>query len=94
MAETDDAFRELTDEELAALAALGVRRAVSAGEYLYREGDAAYDFYVVLVGAVEIVVNSEGKERSVPGRAESPDRSTCVRVGPGRRAWRSARHSA
>jgi hypothetical protein len=25
-----------------------------------------YDFYVVLVGAVEIVVNSEGKERVMP----------------------------
>jgi len=47
-AETDDAFRELTDAELALLAQLGVRRTVSAGEYLYREGDPGYDFYVVL----------------------------------------------
>ena len=45
MAETDDAFRQLNDAELAALEPLGVRRAVSAGEYLYREGDAGYDFY-------------------------------------------------
>jgi CRP-like cAMP-binding protein len=71
-AETDDAFQQLTDAELAALAPLGVRRAVSAGEYLYREGDAGYDFYVVLAGAVEIVVNSDGKERVIarhtPGR--------------------------
>ena len=42
-AETDDAFRQLNDAELAALGPLGVRRAVSAGEYLYREGDAGYD---------------------------------------------------
>ncbi len=35
-AETDDAFRQLNDAELAALEPLGVRRAVSAGEYLYR----------------------------------------------------------
>ena len=56
--ETDDAFRELSDAELAALGPLGVRRAVSAGEYLYREGDPSYDFYVVLSGAVEIVVKA------------------------------------
>jgi thioredoxin reductase (NADPH) len=62
MAETD-AFLELNPAELAALEPLGVRRAVSAGEYLYREGDAGYDFYVVLAGAVEIVVNTEDKDR-------------------------------
>jgi len=71
-AETDEAFRQLNDAELAALGPLGVHRAVSAGEYLYREGDAGYDFYVVLTGAVEIVVNTDGKERVIarhsPGR--------------------------
>lgn len=71
-AETDDAFRQLNDAELAALEPLGVRRTVSAGDYLYREGDAGYDFYVVLAGAVEIVVNADGKERVIarhtPGR--------------------------
>ena len=71
-AETDDAFRQLNDAELAALGPFGVRRAVSAGEYLYREGDSGYDFYVVLAGAVEIVVNTDGKERVIarhsPGR--------------------------
>jgi thioredoxin reductase (NADPH) len=71
-AETDDAFRDLNDAELAALGPFGVRRAVSAGEYLYREGDAGYDFYVVFAGAVEIVVNTDGKERVIarhsPGR--------------------------
>jgi CRP-like cAMP-binding protein len=47
-----DAFPQLNDAELAALGQLGVRRRVSAGEYLYREGDAGYDFYVILAGAV------------------------------------------
>jgi CRP-like cAMP-binding protein len=65
-AETDDAFRQLNDAELAALEPFGVRRPVSAGEYLYREGDAGYDFYVVLTGAVEIVVNTDGKNASSP----------------------------
>ena len=64
MAETD-AFPELTPAELSALEPLGVRWAVSPGEYLYREGDVGYDFYVVLSGAVEIFVNSEGEERLI-----------------------------
>ena len=65
MAAETDAFLQLNDAELAALEPLGVRRAVSAGEYLYREGDPGYDFYVVLAGAVEIVVNAEGKDRVI-----------------------------
>jgi len=60
-----DAFLQLNVAELAALEQLGVRRAVSVGEYLYREGDAGYDFYVVLAGAVEIIVNSEGRDRLI-----------------------------
>jgi thioredoxin reductase (NADPH) len=60
-----DAFPQLSDAELATLGRLGVRRAVAAGEYLYREGDASYDFYVVLSGAVEIFVKSEGQERII-----------------------------
>jgi thioredoxin reductase (NADPH) len=60
-----DAFLQLSDAELAALGRLGVRRAVVAGEYLYRQGASSYDFYVVLAGAVEIVVESEGKERVI-----------------------------
>ena len=71
-AETDDAFPPLDDAELAALRPLGVPRPVSAGEYLYREGDPGYDFYVVLSGAVEIVVSPDGNERVIarhsPGR--------------------------
>ena len=65
MAADTDAFPQLSDAEVEALGRLGVRRAVAAGEYLYREGDASYDFYVVLAGAVEIVVKSEGQERVI-----------------------------
>jgi thioredoxin reductase (NADPH) len=65
LASEKDAFLQLTDAELAALKQLGVRRAVAAGEYLYREGDPGYDFYVVLSGAVEIVVRAEGAERII-----------------------------
>ncbi|MGH7743446.1 MAG: FAD-dependent oxidoreductase [Candidatus Dormibacteria bacterium] len=65
MAANSDAFRQLSDAELAALEQVGVRRAVAVGEYLYREGDSSYDFYVILAGAVDIVINSEGQERVI-----------------------------
>src|SRR6478672_8657948 len=57
---------------MAALDALGTRRMVDTGEYLYREGDAAYDFYVVVSGAVDIVIGVGNDERVItshgPGR--------------------------
>jgi thioredoxin reductase (NADPH) len=60
----DDAvvFPILTDSELAVLEALGTRRSVAVGEYLYREGDLTYDFYVILSGAIEVAINSDGEE--------------------------------
>ena len=63
MADDADAFVELDDAQLVALDRLGVRRPIAAGEYLYREGDPSYDFYVVLSGAVEVVVNTDGEEQ-------------------------------
>lgn len=65
MAADPVAFLQLSNAELAALGQIGVRRAVAAGEYLYREGDSSYDFYVILAGAVEIVTHSEGQERVI-----------------------------
>ena len=53
----------LDESQLSTLEALGTRRSVSAGEYLYREGDATYDFYVVLTGAVDVVIHADGGER-------------------------------
>ena len=75
----DDAvvFPILTDSELAVLEALGTRQPVAEGEYLYREGDPTYDFYVILSGAVEVVVHADGEEQIInrqgPGRAEPAD---------------------
>jgi thioredoxin reductase (NADPH) len=65
VAADSDAFLQLSDAELAALERLGVRRATEAGEYLYRQGAPSYDFYVVLSGAVEIVIEAEGTERVI-----------------------------
>ena len=66
------AFPTLDADQVATLDALGSRRQVGAGEILYREGDAAYDFYVVLSGEVEIVTGSGEHEQVI------------VRHGPGR----------
>jgi thioredoxin reductase (NADPH) len=65
--EANDAvvFPTLADSELAVLAALGTRRAMTVGEYLYREGDIAYDFYVILSGTVEIIIPSDGEEQVI-----------------------------
>jgi thioredoxin reductase (NADPH) len=65
--EANDAvvFPTLADSELAVFAALGTRRAMTVGEYLYREGDIAYDFYVILSGTVEIIIPSDGEEQVI-----------------------------
>jgi len=72
VADDAEAFPELDAAELAVLEAVGVRRSMAVGEYLYREGDASYDFFVVLSGTVEIVVGADDEERLVathgPGR--------------------------
>jgi thioredoxin reductase (NADPH) len=58
--------------EIALIEGLGSRRSVTAGEYLYRAGDMGYDFYVVLSGLVEIVVEVDCDEQVLvthgPGR--------------------------
>ncbi|MGD0881923.1 MAG: FAD-dependent oxidoreductase [Acidimicrobiales bacterium] len=72
MADDAIAFPTLGDSEIAGLETLGVRRSVAAGEFLYREGDASYDFYVILSGSVEIILRTDGEERLItshgPGR--------------------------
>ena len=52
------AFPRLSDEQIAALAAVGERRRVSLGDVLYREGDGNCDFFVILEGKVAVVEES------------------------------------
>ncbi|MEY2567309.1 MAG: thioredoxin reductase [Actinomycetota bacterium] len=59
------AFPILDAAALAVLEGLGTRQPTATGEYLYREGDATYDFFVVLSGAVEIVAHRQGEEEVV-----------------------------
>jgi thioredoxin reductase (NADPH) len=66
------AFPTLDEGDVAILSSLGTRRTVDVGDYLFREGDATYDFFVVVSGAAEIVVSADGEERTItrhgPGR--------------------------
>jgi len=62
----------LDGEQLALLRRYGQERPTSAGEVLFREGDRAYDFIVVLSGAVAVVDHEAGVVRELatlgPGR--------------------------
>ena len=49
------AFPDLSDEQLAILAALGQRRSVRAGEILFSPADDHYDFVVILSAALEVI---------------------------------------
>lgn len=66
------ALPTLDDAEIAQLESRGSRRVAHAGDYLYRAGDSGYDFYVVLSGLIEIVLDVDGEERVIishgPGR--------------------------
>ena len=98
MSEDVEAFPRLDGADLALFDALGSRRSMAAGEFLYREGDATYDFYVVVSGAVEILVHADGGElvvtrhvRGVSWASEPADRHASVRLRPGGGARRSHR---
>jgi thioredoxin reductase (NADPH) len=72
MADQTDAFATLDATDVAAIGELGTRRKVHQGEYLYREGDVTYDFFVLVDAEVDIVVSVDGGEKLI------------VRHGPGR----------
>jgi thioredoxin reductase (NADPH) len=62
----------LDAEQLALLSRYGQERPTTAGQVLFREGDRAYDFIVVLSGAVSVVDHEGGVVREMatlgPGR--------------------------
>ncbi|HLJ07384.1 MAG TPA: cyclic nucleotide-binding protein, partial [Acidimicrobiia bacterium] len=58
----DPSAPTLTAEQLSVLERFGRRRRVDAGEILYAEGDATYDFYVMLSGVVEITGAYDGED--------------------------------
>jgi thioredoxin reductase (NADPH) len=67
-----EATATLDGSDIALVAELGERRQVRPGEYLYREGDVTYDFFLLISAEVDIVVSVDGAERVIaqhgPGR--------------------------
>lgn len=47
-------LRDLTREEMALVESVGRPRQVASGEWILREGDAGYSFYLILSGRVEV----------------------------------------
>ena len=62
---------QLSASELAEVAPFGVERPVAAGELLFEAGEASYDLFVVLEGAVEVV------------RSNGADEVVVAQFGPG-----------
>lgn len=84
-------FSKVSPEELNVLAAHARQGAVEAGDYLFREGEDALSFYIVLDGALEVLRRSEGREVALRhiGRGEAiglfglysgQRRAACVRA--------------
>ena len=61
----DPSAPTLDAEQLAVLEGFGERRTVAAGDVLYTEGDAHYDFIVILSGAVDIVGHFDGADEVI-----------------------------
>ncbi len=59
------AIPTLDAADVALIAQLGIRRQVDIGEYLFREGDVTYDFFVMVSAEVDIVVNVDGGENVI-----------------------------
>jgi thioredoxin reductase (NADPH) len=55
--DSDAAFPRLGEDVLGMLEAAGERRPLAAGEILYRAGDSASDFFVVLHGGVAVIAD-------------------------------------
>jgi thioredoxin reductase (NADPH) len=70
--ENADAFPTLRAPDIALVLNHGTRRPIEVGEYLFHQGDETYEFYVVLSGAVEVIVHADGTDRVItrhgPGR--------------------------
>jgi thioredoxin reductase (NADPH) len=62
----DDSFPTLDAADVEVLDEVGTRQPIAVGEYLYRAGDQAYDFFVLVTGAVDILLeDDDGDERLI-----------------------------
>src|SRR5579863_7238396 len=62
----------LDASDIDVIADLGTRRQVAAGEYLYRQGDVTYDFFVLVSAEIDVLLDVDGGESVIthhgPGR--------------------------
>lgn len=65
-------FAELPDEDLVALAEVGYRRSLDAGEALFFAGEGSQGMHVVVKGTVKVFVVSPGSGREVVLTVEHP----------------------
>ncbi len=65
MGDDEAATPSLNAADMALITQLGVGRQVAVGEYLYREGDVTYDFFVLVSAEVDIVVGVDGGARVI-----------------------------
>jgi thioredoxin reductase (NADPH) len=72
MVDEDQATPTLDAADMAMIADYGVRRQVQEGEYLYREGDATNEFFVLVSAEIDVVMTVDGVEQVIishgPGR--------------------------
>ena len=59
------ASAQLTEADIALFREIGTSRNVHEGEYLYREGDISYDFFVVVSAEVDIIVRADAADHVV-----------------------------
>ena len=62
MAEADERFPRLNDDQLERLASFGVRGSAGAGDIIFDRGDEAHGVFVVISGSIEIASVSESGE--------------------------------
>lgn len=59
-------FASVSPEDLAVIAGFAIPQRLARGEYLYREGDASYGFFVVQKGAINLHrLSPSGKEQVI-----------------------------
>jgi thioredoxin reductase (NADPH) len=65
MARSAQMFPELTDAQVARVAAIGKRREISAGEVLFDVGEQNTPFFVVLEGTIDVVLPVADREQPI-----------------------------
>jgi thioredoxin reductase (NADPH) len=62
MAEADERFPRLTDDQIERLRSFGVCGHAGAGDVIFDQGDAAHGVFVVISGSIEIASVADGRE--------------------------------